>query len=93
MPFQEFAGQPAPLPGVLRVEWAEGIDFALPFFVFQGAHDVLTPPGPARAFYEGITAPAKDFALIEDAGHFASFRHPDRFLELMLTRVRPTVAA
>ncbi|WP_239079295.1 lysophospholipase [Streptomyces sp. SID7909] len=74
-------------------EWAEGTDFALPFFVFQGAHDVLTPPGPARAFYEAVTAPAQDFALIEDASHFASFRHPDRFLELMLTRVRPTVAA
>ncbi|MEV5602373.1 alpha/beta hydrolase [Streptomyces sp. NPDC052299] len=73
-------------------EGAEGTDFALPFFVFQGAQDVLTPPGPARAFYEAVTAPAKDFALIEEASHFASFRHPDRFLELMLTRVRPAVA-
>ncbi|MGW1127684.1 hypothetical protein [Streptomyces sp. NPDC002526] len=38
-------------------------------------------------------AEGTDFALIEDASHFASFRHPDRFLELMPTRVRPTVAA
>jgi hypothetical protein len=33
----------------------------------------------------------KDFALIPDASHFASFRHPDRFLDLMLSRVRPVV--
>ncbi|WP_330313745.1 alpha/beta hydrolase [Streptomyces sp. NBC_00523] len=89
MTFSEQVGPEA----VTIDEWAEGTDFALPFFVFQGAHDVLTPPAPARAFYEAVTAPAKDFALIEDASHFASFRHPDRFLELLLTRVRPTVAA
>jgi proline iminopeptidase len=72
-------------------EWAEGTDFAIPFFVFQGEHDVLTPPGPARAFTDAVSAPVKDFALIEDASHFASFRHPERFLDLMLTKVRPVV--
>ncbi|MFE7623691.1 alpha/beta fold hydrolase [Streptomyces sp. NPDC057509] len=72
-------------------EWAEGTEFALPFFVFQGAHDVLTPPEPAHAFYEAVTAPVKDFALIDEASHFASFRHPDRFLDLMLTRARPAI--
>ncbi|MGW2593510.1 alpha/beta fold hydrolase [Streptomyces sp. NPDC001515] len=74
-------------------ERAEGTVFRLPVFLFQGAHDVLTPPGPARAFLDDVTAPVKDFALIEDASHFAAFRHPDRFLELMLTRVRPVIGA
>ncbi|MFJ9772645.1 hypothetical protein ACIRVF_15600 [Kitasatospora sp. NPDC101157] len=32
-------------------------------------------------------------ALIRGAGHFASFRHPDQFLHLMLTRVRPAATA
>ncbi|MGW2417957.1 alpha/beta fold hydrolase [Streptomyces sp. NPDC001709] len=72
-------------------EHAEGTAFRLPFFLFQGAADVLTPPEPARRFYESVTAPVKDFALIREASHFASFRHPDRFLELLLTRVRPVV--
>ncbi|MGV4985528.1 alpha/beta fold hydrolase [Streptomyces sp. NRAIS4] len=72
-------------------EHAEGTAFRLPFFLFQGADDVLTPPEPARRFYESVTAPVKDFALIREASHFASFRHPDRFLELLLTRVRPVV--
>ncbi|MFJ9615107.1 alpha/beta hydrolase [Streptomyces noursei] len=73
-------------------EWREGTSFPLPFFVFQGASDVLTPPRPARRFFDDVVAPVKDFALIEDASHFAGFRHPDRFLDLMLTKVRPAIA-
>ncbi|MGW2740928.1 alpha/beta fold hydrolase [Streptomyces sp. NPDC001450] len=72
-------------------ERAEGTSFRLPVFIFQGDKDVLTPPEPARRFYEQVTAPVKDFALIRDASHFASFRHPDQFLDLMLSRVRPVV--
>ncbi|WP_433450984.1 alpha/beta fold hydrolase [Streptomyces sp. CA-142005] len=72
-------------------EYAEGTAFQLPFFVFQGESDVLTPPQPARRFHDEVTAPVKDFALIRGASHFASFRHPDQFLELMLTKVRPVV--
>ncbi|WP_030201021.1 alpha/beta fold hydrolase [Streptomyces sp. NRRL S-87] len=73
-------------------ERAEGTDFALPFFVFQGARDVITPVAPARRFFDQVSAPVKAFALIEGAGHFASFRHPDRFLDLLLTKVRPALA-
>ncbi|MER7670641.1 alpha/beta hydrolase [Kitasatospora sp. NPDC096128] len=72
-------------------ERAEGTDFRIPFFVFQGDSDVLTPPAPARRFFDDVTAPVKEFALIQDASHFASFRHPDRFLDLMLTKVRPAI--
>ncbi|MFE0606612.1 hypothetical protein ACFW2T_27495 [Streptomyces sp. NPDC058892] len=43
------------------------------------------PADRALAFFDDVEAPVKEFALIEDASHFASFRHPD----LMLTRVRP----
>ena len=73
-------------------EYAEGTAFRLPFFVFQGDSDVLTPPEPARRFHDSVTAPVKDFALIPKAAHFASFRHPDFFLHLLLTKVRPVVS-
>lgn len=72
---------------------AEGTRFELPLFVFQGEHDVLTPPAAARAYFDEVEAPFKHFALIEDCGHFASFRRPDRFLDLLLTHVRPHLAA
>ncbi|WP_433417566.1 alpha/beta fold hydrolase [Microtetraspora malaysiensis] len=74
-------------------EWAEGTVFEIPFFIFQGEQDVITPPESARRFFDDVTAPVKDFALIEDASHFASFRHPDRFLDLMLTKVRPALTS
>ncbi|WP_031063357.1 alpha/beta fold hydrolase [Streptomyces sp. NRRL WC-3742] len=74
-------------------EWAEGTEFQIPFFVFQGDGDVLTPPESARRLFDDVTAPVKDFALIRDASHFAGFRHPEQFLDLMLTRVRPAIAS
>lgn len=71
---------------------ADGTRFEIPFFVFQGEHDVLTPASAAKAFFDEVEAPVKRFALIEDCGHFASFTRPDRFLDLLLTHVRPAVA-
>ncbi|MFF3673767.1 alpha/beta fold hydrolase [Streptomyces sp. NPDC002120] len=72
-------------------DWADGTRFELPFFVFQGAHDVITPAARAQAYFDAVEAPVKAFALIEDASHFAALRHPERFLELLLTHVRPHV--
>ncbi|MFI0813394.1 alpha/beta fold hydrolase [Streptomyces echinatus] len=73
-------------------DWADGTAFDMPFFIFQGDRDVLTPTERAKRFFDDVQAPHKEFALIEDASHFASFRHPEQFLRLMLTKVRPLVA-
>ncbi|MFD6889746.1 alpha/beta fold hydrolase [Streptomyces sp. NPDC059957] len=72
---------------------ADGTRFEIPFFVFQGEHDVLTPTAAAKAFFGEVEAPVKRFALIEGCSHFAAYRRPDRFLELLLTHVRPAVTA
>ncbi|MEV5971752.1 alpha/beta hydrolase [Streptomyces sp. NPDC051921] len=73
-------------------DWADGTEFELPFFVFQGEKDVLTSPALARRFFDDVQAPVKGFALIEGGSHFAAFRRPERFLELLLAHVRPLVA-
>ncbi|WP_033825552.1 hypothetical protein [Kitasatospora sp. MBT63] len=49
---------------------------------------IRTPAARAKRFFDDVRAPAKEFALIEDASHFAYFRHPEQFLHLMLTKVR-----
>lgn len=49
-------------------------------------------PELARRFFDDVQAPIKGFAVIEDCSHFAAFRRPERFLELLLTHVRPAVA-
>lgn len=71
---------------------ADGTRFEIPFFIFQGEHDVLTPTAAAKAFFDEVEAPVKRFALIEGCSHFASFARPDHFLELLRTHVRPLVA-
>ncbi|MGW6709515.1 alpha/beta fold hydrolase [Streptomyces sp. NPDC054956] len=70
---------------------ADGTRFEIPFFVFQGEHDVLTPTAAAKAFVDEVEAPVKHFAVIEECSHFASFRRPERFLELLLTHVAPAI--
>ncbi|GAB2554288.1 alpha/beta fold hydrolase [Nocardia heshunensis] len=85
MTFSEQMGTQA----VMIDERAEGTSFVIPMFVFQGDNDALTPPAPAGRYVSDITAPVKDFSLIRDASHFAGFRHPDQFLDLLLDKVRP----
>jgi pimeloyl-ACP methyl ester carboxylesterase len=73
--------------------YADGTSFEVPFFLLQGASDVLTITELATEFYERVDAPVKAMALIEDASHFAAFTRPERFLDQLLAHVRPTVAA
>ncbi|MFE2857140.1 alpha/beta fold hydrolase [Streptomyces lavendulae] len=74
-------------------DFADGTRFEVPFFVFQGERDVITPAARARLFFDAVEAPVKAFELIGDASHFAALRRPDRFLELLLQHVRPVVTA
>ncbi len=73
--------------------WQWGTRFAVPFFLFQGDSDVLTPTALAQEYFADIEAPVKESALIKNAGHFAAFIQPDQFLTELLTRVRPLVVA
>jgi pimeloyl-ACP methyl ester carboxylesterase len=66
-----------------------GTDFAMPFFVFQGAEDNVTPVPPVRDYIASINAPYKELALIPNAGHNAIVTRSDVFLELLRERVRP----
>jgi pimeloyl-ACP methyl ester carboxylesterase len=72
--------------------WQEGTRFEVPFFVFQGAEDVLTVPSLARAYFDDVTAPVKGLTLIRNAGHFAAFTQPEQFLHELLTQVLPLVS-
>ncbi|MGW1326696.1 alpha/beta fold hydrolase [Streptomyces antibioticus] len=90
--FKSFMVSAAVLPGTARLDdRADGTRFDVPFFVVQGACDLVNTPARARAFFDDVQAPVKEFTLIEDAGHFAVYRRPDLFLDLLLTRVLPTL--
>jgi pimeloyl-ACP methyl ester carboxylesterase len=62
----------------------------IPFFVFQGAADLVTPTECARAFATTVQ-PIAEFATIPETGHLAAFTRPDEFLRLLVERVLPVV--
>jgi pimeloyl-ACP methyl ester carboxylesterase len=53
---------------------------AVPFVVIQGSDDNITPTDAARAYFDRLEAPAKDFVVVEGAGHFAHLTHAPQFL-------------
>jgi pimeloyl-ACP methyl ester carboxylesterase len=65
-----------------------GTNFAVPFFVFQGDVDNVTPAQLARTYVEMISAPQKEFVAIANAGHNAIATRSADFLALLLQRVR-----
>jgi pimeloyl-ACP methyl ester carboxylesterase len=70
-----------------------GTRFEVPFFLFQGASDVVTLTSLATEYFAEVQAPTKGLALIPDAGHFAAFTQPERFLDELRTQVRPLAPA
>ncbi len=68
---------------------AIGTDFSVPFYVFQGALDRVTPIQPVQAYMDSITAPQKQLVLIPNAGHNVIATRSDEFLRLLVERVRP----
>jgi len=66
-----------------------GTDFAVPFFVFQGDRDNVTPAKPVKEYFDSITAPHKELVLIHSAGHNAIATKSEEFLSLLVQQVRP----
>lgn len=72
---------------------ALGTDFAVPFFVFNGAEDDIAPSSLARDYVARIAAPQKQFVAIPNAGHTAMNTRSDEFLRLLDQYARPLAFA
>ncbi|MBB3126467.1 pimeloyl-ACP methyl ester carboxylesterase [Paenibacillus rhizosphaerae] len=70
-----------------------GYRFELPVFIVQGDSDFITPTATAKAYYDRIDAPDKEFVLIHQAGHLACFSRPEQFFGMLQKKVRPLAAA
>lgn len=66
-----------------------GNRFDIPFFVIQGESDVITLTPLAKEYFKDVEAPEKQIAYIQNAGHFAMFTQPEKFLAELLTHVHP----
>lgn len=67
-----------------------GPDYAIPMFIFNGDKDAVTPIIFAKAWFDTIRAPKKEFVILKGGGHSAMLTMPDAFLRELVTRVRPT---
>jgi pimeloyl-ACP methyl ester carboxylesterase len=70
-----------------------GPDFSIPLFFFEGADDLVTPIEPARAYFEQVRAPQKEFVPFKGGDHFIPFDRPDEFLAQLIEHVRPLAAS
>lgn len=64
-----------------------GTTFKVPFYLLQGARDVVTLTAPAVEYFNEVRAPAKRLVLIEQASHFCAFTQPAAFLHALRTSI------
>ncbi|MGD1106872.1 MAG: alpha/beta hydrolase [Terracidiphilus sp.] len=68
---------------------ALGIDFAVPIFIIQGQQDLTALPELAKAYFDTIKAPRKQFYLVPGTGHSDSSPELDMTLMVLVKEVRP----
>lgn len=68
-----------------------GPHFDVPFFIFQGGHDLNTPAQAAREYFDEIQAPHKAFEIVPGAGHNLIAFHAE-LLALLKKDVLPVLA-
>lgn len=72
---------------------ALGAEFDIPIFIVQGEQDLWTVPDLARSYFDSIAAPAKQFFLVEGAGHELSMNGMTLIHQVLVERVRPLATA
>ena len=57
-------------------------EWPIPVYVFQGSVDHSAETSHAKAYFDSIKAPAKEFYLFEGNGHMASAENPKKYHQL-----------
>ena len=65
--------------------------FDIPFFLFSGATDAFTPTIVAEEYFQELLAPCKKHLVFEHSGHWPMLDERERYLEALLTEVRPHI--
>jgi pimeloyl-ACP methyl ester carboxylesterase len=68
---------------------ALGTNFAIPIFIIQGQEDLTAVPELAKAYFDSIKAPRKQFYLVAGTGHEPSAPQLDLTLKVLTEQVRP----
>lgn len=65
----------------------EGLDFKIPVFFVQGEQDILTPKELSRAYFDKLSAPEKEYFLINDAGHNYNLSVVNQLYQILKERI------
>jgi len=65
-----------PLPEIVR-------ELAIPCYFVMGAHDYMTSVNAAKAYFELLKAPKKEFIVFEQSAHYPQFEEEERFAKWM----------
>ena len=68
---------------------ALGTAFQIPIYIVQGGADLTAPPELARAYFDSIKAPRKQFFLVPGAGHQLNRPSLDVVHKILLEQVKP----
>jgi pimeloyl-ACP methyl ester carboxylesterase len=66
-----------------------GTNFSIPIFIIQGQEDLTAVPELAKAYFDSIKAPRKQFYLVPGTGHEPSATELDMTLQVLVEYVRP----
>ncbi|HNZ62802.1 MAG TPA: alpha/beta hydrolase [Bacillota bacterium] len=66
--------------------------FTVPFFIFDGRHDMNTPSVLVQDWYDMIEAPRKELVWFEDSGHNPMNDEPEKFKRLLRERLTEIAA-
>lgn len=69
-----------------------GPRFDIPVFIIHGSEDLVATPEVARRYFDGITAPQKEFVLVPQTGHDPNVPLVEAQYRILSERVRPLAA-
>ena len=70
-----------------------GTHFAMPVYFLQGEEDLVTPREISEAYFDSLSAPAKEFLLLPRTGHDPNPAMIDAQLRVLTSRVRAAAVA
>ncbi len=70
---------------------ALGLEFRIPVFLVQGAEDLVTVPSVARSYFDSLSAPRKEFRLLEATGHDPNAAMVEAQYDILRNRVLPGI--
>ncbi|MDX1640747.1 MAG: alpha/beta hydrolase, partial [Balneolaceae bacterium] len=59
----------------------------IPVFIIQGEKDHWTETSVAKAYFDSLKAPIKEFHLFEETGHFASAENPEKYRSIVINSI------